>query len=80
MCSGNVKTKLRDNLLLGSLFSLAVLTYDLFALILYLIGYELLFKKSFWKIAISVVLAIAIYATFEFLTIHLDTILHPPFL
>ncbi len=73
---GSRDANLADYALFGGIFSLALLTYDLFALLLYLIGYELLFKRSLWKIIVSGGVAIGGYAAFGLLTAHMRSFSH----
>lgn len=73
---GTPNAKLRDYVLFGGVLSLALLTYDLFTVLLYLAGYELLFKRSLRRIVISAALAIAIYIAFGLLTSPMTSFLH----
>lgn len=75
---GRADAKWRDYVLFGGLLALSFLTYDVFVLLLYLAGYELLFKKSLRKIAVSAALALAIYAAFGLLTSRMRSFVHDP--
>jgi hypothetical protein len=75
---GDPNARVRDYTLFGGLLALALLTYDLFVLLLYFAGYELLFKKSLRKITISAGLAIAIYLAFAFITSRMKSFVHDP--
>ncbi len=57
-----------DYLLFGGILALAFLTYDLFPFAIYLIGYEILFRRSFRNIAIATEMGIAVYVAFGVLT------------
>src|SRR5262249_31700645 len=61
-------------LLFGGVLALALLTYDLFSLIFYLIGYHLLFKKPLPKVVLSIVLALLVYSAFGILAGRMDGI------
>jgi hypothetical protein len=73
---GSPHARRRDYLFFGGVLALALLTYDLLSLLLYLAGYELLFKRRRWPIAISVGLAIGIYVAFGLLTGPMTTFVH----
>ncbi len=73
---GSANAKLRDYLFFGGVLSLALLTYDLFTVLLYLGAYELLFKRSLRNIIISAVLAIGIYIAFGLLTSRMTSFVH----
>ena len=73
---GSPDAKMRDYLFFGGVLALALLTYDLLTLLLYLAGYELLFKRRKWPIAVSASLAIAIYVAFGLLTAHMTSFVH----
>jgi hypothetical protein len=64
----------RDYLYFGGLLGLAFLTYDLFALLVYLIGYEVLYRRSAGKILLSSSVALAIYTAFGVLTSRMPSI------
>jgi hypothetical protein len=67
---------MRDYLFFGGILALALLTYDLLTLLLYLAGYELLFKRRRGPIGISAALAIGIYVAFGMLTAHMTSFVH----
>jgi hypothetical protein len=75
---GRLHSTVRDYALFGVLLALAFLTYDLFVLLLYLCGYELLLKKSLRKIAVSAAIAISIYLAFALLTSRMRSFVHDP--
>ena len=73
---GNPHAAMRDYVFFGGILALALLTYDLLTLLLYLAGYELLFKRRKWPIAVSASLAGAIYVAFGLLTAHMTSFVH----
>jgi hypothetical protein len=73
---GSPNAKLRDYAFFGGVLSLAFLTYDLLTLLLYFVGYELLFKKSMRRITVSAALSIGIYIAFGLLTAHMKSFVH----
>jgi hypothetical protein len=70
------KSGRREYLLFAGLLALAFLTYDLFSLAAYLIGYELLFKRPLAKIAVSLSVALAAYFLFNFVVNSVPSIVH----
>jgi hypothetical protein len=67
---------MRDYVFFGGILSLGLLTYDLLILLLYLAGYELLFKTRRWPIVVSAGVAIAIYVAFGRLTTPMTSFIH----
>jgi len=70
--------RMRDYIFFGGVLALGLLTYDLLSLLLYFVGYELLFKRRLRGIAISAGLAIGIYVAFGVLTAHMTSFVHDP--
>jgi hypothetical protein len=68
------QSSLRDYLLFSGILALSFLTYDLFALLAYLVGYELLFRRSWKKILAAGGIALAIYFAFGLLAGSFSTI------
>jgi len=64
---GHPDARMRDYVFLGGILALALLTYDLLTLLLYLVGYELLFKRRIRNIIVTAALAVGIYAAFGLL-------------
>jgi hypothetical protein len=69
------KSSLGDYVLFGGLLSLTLLTYDHFSLLAYLVGYELLFRRSYKRILLSGSVAITIYLAFGALARSIPTII-----
>lgn len=75
LCGKQRLSTIGDYVLLGGLLSLALLTYDVMALLVYLVGYELWVHKSVRKIGVSIAIALCVYVLWGLLTSHLSTIL-----
>lgn len=71
---GSEQAGFGDYALLGGILALALQTYDLFAIVAYLIGYELLVSRRIFKILISISIAIGLYVAFGALTARMSTI------
>lgn len=72
----NPQAVMRNYIFFGGIFALALLTYDLLTLLLYLVGYELLVNKRRWPIIISTGVAIEIYTAFDRLTKPMTSFIH----
>jgi hypothetical protein len=73
---GNPHAAMRDYIFFGGILALALLTYDLLTLLLYLAGYEILFKRRLWPIVVSAGVAIVIYLAFGQLTTPMTSFIH----
>jgi len=71
-----MKSGMREYILFAGILALAFLTYDLFSLVAYFVGYEILFKRTLSKISIAVTCALAAYFIFNVIVNSVPFIVH----
>ena len=75
LCSGERSTA-RDHFLFGGVLALALLTYDVFAVLAYLIAYTVITRRSVARVLLPIAGAVFCYILFGMLTAPMTSMVH----